>query len=145
MDSSALAKRYLKEIGSTWILNWIEPTAGNVIVISELAFVEIQSLLARHVREGTLTPTDANTLLSDFLIHYRDDYLVGLIDTGVVQLAGQLVHQHKLRTLDAIQLASASHTANILSEPMTFVSADNNLLTAASAQGFRVDNPHTHP
>lgn len=145
VDSSALAKRYLKETGSTWVLNWIEPTAGNVIIISELAFVELQSLLARRVRENTLTHLSANALLTDFLIHYRDDYLVVLVDTPIMQAAGHLVHRHKLRTLDAVQLASALHALNLLAEPMTFVSADTNLLAAASAEGFLVDNPHAHP
>jgi predicted nucleic acid-binding protein len=74
VDSSAIAKRYLIEIGSTWVISWIEPATRNVIIISELALTEVQSLLARRVREGTLSTTAANALRNDFLIHYRDDY-----------------------------------------------------------------------
>ncbi|MFN8376018.1 MAG: type II toxin-antitoxin system VapC family toxin [Anaerolineae bacterium] len=81
----------------------------------------------------------------DFLLHYQDDYLVVPVETPIFQAAGNLVNQHKLRTLDAIQLASAIHTQQILGEPMTFVSADVNLLAAAAAEGFPTDNPHAHP
>ena len=44
-DTSVLAKRYLSEMGSSWVLSWIEPSVNHVIVLSELAFVEIRSVL----------------------------------------------------------------------------------------------------
>jgi uncharacterized protein len=145
VDSSALAKRYLTETGSAWVISWIEPSAGNVIIISELALTEVQSLLARHVRHGTLSLAGATALRNDFLIHFRDDYLVVSVETPIFQAGGHLVNKHKLRTLDATQLASAIHALSILVEPMTFVSADLNLLAAATAEGFPIDDPHTHP
>lgn len=144
-DTSAVAKRYLVEIGTPWVISWIEPTTGNVILISELALVEFQSLLARRVRDGSLTPTAAAQLRTDFLLHYRDDYLVALADTPIYQAAGQLVTKHRLRTLDAIQLASAMHTFQILGDPITFVSADRHLLAAAASEGFSTDDPNQHP
>lgn len=54
VDTSALAKRYLVETGSNWVLSWVEPPANNVIIISELTFVEMRSLLARCVRDKNL-------------------------------------------------------------------------------------------
>lgn len=145
VDSSAVAKRYLNEIGSKWVLSWIEPAAGHVVMLSELALVEIQSLLARRVREGSLSPNDASKLRNDFLIHYQDDYLVVHLETSIAQLAGQLVNKYKLRSLDAIQLASAIHAVNILSEPTIFITSDLNLLQAAKAEGFSADDPNQHP
>lgn len=144
-DTSALAKRYLVEIGTPWVISWIEPTAGNVILISEIALVEAQSLLARRVREGSLTPASATSLKTDFLLHFRDEYLVILADTPIYQAAGQLVTKHRLRTLDAIQLASAIHAFQILGDPITFVSADYHLLTTAAQEGFTTDDPNQHP
>lgn len=145
VDSSALAKRYLVEVGSAWVISWIEPVAGNIIIVSELALTEVQSLLARRVRDGTLSTTAATSLRNDFLLHYSSDYLVVPIETPIFQAAGKLVNSHKLRTLDAIQLASAIHAHQILAEPMTFISADTNLLIAAVAEGFATDDPHLHP
>jgi uncharacterized protein len=145
VDSSAIAKRYLAEAGSTWVISWIEPSAGNVVIISELALAEMRSLLARRHRDGSITPSAASALRSDFLIHYRDDYPVVPVDTPIIQVAGDLLNRHKLRTLDAIQLASALHVVQILDEPMTFISADANLLMAAKSEGYDTDDPNAHP
>lgn len=145
VDSSAVAKRYLKEIGSSWVLSWIEPSASHVIILSELALIEVQSLLARRVRDGNLVSSDATLLRGDFLLHYRDDYLIVPLETLIAQMAGQLVNKHKLRSLDAIQLASAIHAANILAEPILFITSDSNLIQAASAEGFTCDNPNHYP
>ena len=59
--------------------------------------------------------------------------------------ARNLVTQYPLRTLDAIQLASAKQTLTMLNEQITFVSADSNLLVVAAAEGFKIDNPNLHP
>lgn len=56
-----------------------------------------------------------------------------------------LLDQHILRALDAIQLACAVYARDLLDEPMTVLSADNNLLLAAAAEGFGTDNPNNHP
>lgn len=144
VDSSALAKRYLNETGSLWVLSWIEPSAGNIILISELAFVEIQSLLARRVHEGTLTQDAAVGLRTDFLLHYRDYYLVVHIETTVLREAGALVNRYRLRTLDAIQLACAKQAARMLDEPIAFIAGDKALLSAAAGEDFATDSPYLH-
>lgn len=145
VDTSALAKRYLVETGSNWVVSWIEPPANNVIIMSELAFVEMRSLLARRVRDGVLTPSDANALRNDFLLHGNNEYLIVLVETNVLNQAARLVDQYPLRTLDAIQLASAIQAVNVLALPMTFISGDKNLLAAAAGEGFGIDDPNAHP
>jgi predicted nucleic acid-binding protein len=145
VDSSALAKRYLVETGTSWVISWIEPAAGNIILVSELALVEMQSLLTRRMREGSITSAAAMMLKNDFSLHYQDEYLVILADTPIYQAAGQMVSNHRLRTLDAIQLASALHAFKVLGDPITFISADLNLLTAAAAEGFSTDDPNLYP
>ncbi len=145
VDTSALAKRYLKETGSAWVLSWIEPPFGNIIVVAELASVEMFSLMTRRQREGTLSPANAKTLEADFLLHNQKEYLVVPLESAILVQARALINKHPLRALDAIQLASALQAVALLNERITFVSADNNLLTAASAEGFAVDNPLTHP
>jgi uncharacterized protein len=145
VDTSALAKRYLVETGSNWVLSWIEPPANNVIVISELAFVEMRSLLARRVRESVLRVVDANALRNDFLLHANNEYLIVLVETNVLNQAARLVDQYPLRTLDAIQLASAIQAVNVLGQPMLFISGDKNLLAAVASEGFVTDDPNAHP
>ena len=145
MDTSALAKRYLNEVGSTWLSTWIEPAAGHEIIVARLAETELFTLLARRQREGTLTAADAARLEADFLYHGEAEYFVVPLTDAVFDLARQLVQRHPLRTLDAIQLASALQVAQTLSEPLTFVTADRRLLVIAASEGFATENPSGHP
>jgi predicted nucleic acid-binding protein len=145
LDTSALAKRYLVETGSGWIKSFFLPTLNQVIVISELTPVEMFSLLARRQREGYISPQDAAAFRADFLVHFEKQYLVVNLESSILLQARSLVTNYKLRTLDAIQLASAIHASNILGEPLTFLSGDIDLLNAASSEGFAVDNPNVHP
>jgi uncharacterized protein len=145
VDTSSLAKRYIREVGSAWVISWAEPSAGNIIVLAHLTSVEMVSLLARRQREGTLSATSVNALQNDFLLHAEKEYLVYPQDNAVVARARSLLMKYPLRALDAIQLASAGEASTTLGEPMTFISADNNLLAAAAAEGFTTDNPLVHP
>jgi uncharacterized protein len=145
VDTSALAKRYVSEIGSYWVMSWIEPQAGNVIVVSELTYAELHSVFERRSRESTLSPARASTLRNEFSIHYQDDFLLVLLSTRIVKASTALLQKYPLRALDSIQLACAIESLALLQEPITFVSADNNLLTAAASEGFATDNPNNHP
>jgi len=108
-------------------------------VISALTTVEMISLLTRRAREGSLSPSVQATLQSTFLLHIEKEYL------PVLTLAQTLIPRHFLRTLDAIQLASALDAVKTLGEKPVFVCSDNHLLTAAAAEGFAIDNPLLHP
>jgi predicted nucleic acid-binding protein len=145
VDTSSLAKRYVNEVGSTWVRNWTQPSADHVIVISELTTVEMISLLTRRVQEGTLAAAVETTLRSTFLLHVEKEYLPVPLEPPVLALARSLIPRHLLRALDAIQLASALKAVNTLSETMVFVSGDKLLLTAAATEGFATDDPNLHP
>jgi predicted nucleic acid-binding protein len=145
VDTSSLAKRYIREVGSAWVISWSHPSAGHVIVLAHLTSVEMFSLLARRQREGTLAAATVATLQNQFLLHAEKEYLIYPQDNAVVAHARSLITKYPLRALDAIQLASAREASNALSEPMIFVSADNNLLAAAAGESFTTDNPLAHP
>lgn len=145
VDTSALAKRYIPEEGTDWVLRWILPDSGNVVVIGELVDVEMFSLLNRRMREGKLGLQNFNILRENFLLHQENEYLIVPLDSTVVLQARNLINKYPLRTLDAIQLACALQAVSALGVSMTFVSADNNLLAAAHAEGFVTDNPLSHP
>jgi predicted nucleic acid-binding protein len=136
VDTSTLAKRYVMEVGSAWVHGWVQPAAGNVVVISDLTTVEMISVLARRAREGNLSATVEGSLSSVFLLHVEKEYLSVPIDVQVLIFARTFARKHGLRTLDAVQLGCAKHALALLNEPITFVCADNKLLTAAAAEGF---------
>lgn len=50
LDSSALAKRYLSEVGTVWVRDLVNPIAGHIIWIAEIAKVEVASALAARQR-----------------------------------------------------------------------------------------------
>lgn len=146
VDTSAVAKRYLaNERGASWVLSWITAAAGNIVVMTDLTAVEMFSLLARRVREGTLVGSLAVTLGKAFLVDVEHEYLSFPLEARVLSRARDLVNKYPLRALDSIQLAGALEAASELNEQLTFISADNSLLAAASSEGFQIDNPNAYP
>ncbi len=145
VDTSALAKRYVNEVGSAWVKTVTPPASGNVVIISNVTTVELSSLLARRVREGTLTRRIAVRLRNIFLWQVEREYVVVAFDNDVQGRARTLVDRHPLRALDAIQLAAAQRVEAMFGAPILFTSSDRNLLAAANAEGFTTDNPLSHP
>ena len=143
VDTSALAKRYLVEAGSAWVESWIAPSEGNAIVVSEIVIAEMRSLLARRVREG-LDDETAKAIKLAFSLHLRREYQVIAVSRPGLLSAGQLTEKYPLRTLDAIHLAAALQARSALEQPIIFITADQQQLHAAAAEGFETDNPTTH-
>ena len=144
-DTSAVAKRYIAESGSKWVNGWIKPAAGNVIVISDLAKVEMISVFARRRREGAITIDEFALLKNAFLLDVDTQYVAVSIREDTLAEARRLLDVYPLRTLDAIHLASALQAALILGQPLVFVSADQNLNNAAVSEGLPVEDPNRYP
>lgn len=145
VDTSALGRRYLSEVGSAWVRSWITPASKNVILVSDLTSIEMFSVLARRQREKFISELDTEAARNEVLLHIEKEYLSVRLESDVLIQARELVGKHALRTLDAIQLSCALKATNVLGEAMVFVSADKNLLVAAAAEGFATDNPNLHP
>lgn len=149
LDTSALAKRYLAEVGSAWLarLCQLEPIAISLVAIPELA-----SALARRAREGALSAQQRDTLFQAFL---RDAGSFTVIEPSqaIAQQAATLLITApltvRLRTLDALHVASArvafarAHRRGIATG--SFIAADRALLDAASWVGLPTLNPEDYP
>lgn len=144
VDTSALAKRYISEVGSVWVRSWILPKVQHQVVVSETVLVEMASLLGRHARSGNLSMVASNRLQRTFKRHFQSQYIVIKLATPILREASTIVGKHGLRALDAIQLACAVRAQKQINTPIIFISADANLLIAATAEGFGVDNPLNH-
>ena len=103
------------------------------------------SLMARRQREGNLSASALVRRQKSFLVHVQKYYTVRDIDADVLAQARQLVVRHPLRTLDAIQLASALTAQTVLGVRLTFISADARLLGIAASEGLATDDPNLHP
>jgi uncharacterized protein len=148
-DTSALAKRYVVEVGSPWVQAVVAQQSGQMIYTSVLTQPEIVSALQRRVREGILAAHQAQQLAQQVLEHMTQSYALATITPPVIRQACALLHKHPLRAYDALHLACAlavreAITRQQLSEPV-FAAADDALLAAAAAEGFPVDNPLQHP
>lgn len=144
-DTSAFAKNYLYEPGTNWVRGWIDPKAGNLIIVSVLGSVEFMSVLSRALREKRITQSDFNIIKSDFLFHCAWRYQIIHLSANVLAEARTLVTRYPIRALDALQLASAITARKFSGPAITFVSADTRLLAAAGNEGFITDNPNLHP
>jgi hypothetical protein len=48
VDSSALVKRHISEIGSTWVLSLFDPALNNDVLIAAITGVEIVAAITRR-------------------------------------------------------------------------------------------------
>ena len=102
----------------------------------------------RRVRNGEIPARTAHALRLRVGRHVSREYMVIYLGAHVIERAQDLLEKHTLRAYDSVQLASAleanQHVITAGLPSLIFVSADNQLLTAATAEGFAVDNPNAH-
>jgi len=97
LDSSALLKRYLSEVGTAWVQALTAKASGNVLLISRITSVEILSAIARRQREGSLTSEQTQTLRTIFQQHFTDQYEIVELTPTLTALAGELCARQSLR------------------------------------------------
>ena len=149
LDSSALIKRYVVEIGSPWIKTLTDSQTGNSLLLVRITWVEVLSAFARRQREGGITAAEVAALIAKFRSEFNSRYRVIEVDLALVERAGELIVQYPLRAYDAVQLASALRVQSLLTlmpeTKLIFVSADNRLLDIAQSAGLAIDNPNNYP
>jgi predicted nucleic acid-binding protein len=68
-DTSALAKRYVVEVGSSWVQSIVAHQSGQTLYTSVLTQPELVSALQRRVREGNLETEEALALAEQVVAH----------------------------------------------------------------------------
>ena len=148
-DSSAIVKRYISETGTGWIFGLMRPAAKNDFAVAQITGVEVVSAISRRHRGNFLTTVQSDKAIHRFLRDFNNRFGVVKIDDTVIRNAIYLAQTHALRGYDAVQLSSAIALNAKLSKlklpPFIFISADNNLNSAAQTEGLTVDNPNNHP
>jgi uncharacterized protein len=150
VDASAMVKRYVTEVGTSWVQALAEPTAGNTLVSAAITRVEVGAAIAsRHRASGGLTLVERDGAIAVLELHCATEYILTPIDATVLDQALALTQQHRLRGYDAVQLAAALLVNNSYRTgglpPLIFLSADRDLLGAARAEGLAVDDPNMYP
>jgi hypothetical protein len=148
-DSSSIAKRYIVENGTSWIISLTRKSAQNDFAVSQITGVEVVSALTRRHRGNFLTTSQYDKAVRRFLRDFNNRFGVIKINDTIIRNAIRLSQTYALRGYDAVQLASAlEFNAQLLKlgfPSFTFVSADNALNSAAQAEGLTIDNPNNYP
>lgn len=149
LDSSAVVKRYLVENGTEWVIDIADLAAGNMAYLARITFVEVISAITRKARGSGLSPAGAIKAIADFRSDFVNEYPLIELTPSLIESAAHLAEAHALRAYDAVQLACAlAVNGEFISageSPITLISADGALNTAAAAEGLAVDDPNTHP
>ena len=149
LDASALAKRYVLEVGNRWVVGITNPVSGHDIFIVRIPGPEIIAALFRKARARELSQRDASRAAANFKFDLTSQCHILEVTPGLADRAMTLAQAHSLRGYDAVQLAAAAEL-HILRNgmgltPLTFVSADGELNKAAQSEGLAVDDPDSHP
>ena len=131
-DASALAKRYVRETGSTTVRRLL---ASGSAATSRLSDVEVSSAIVRRAREGAFTIDERDRMLAA-LQHDVPALAMVELTPEITADARTLLLRYPLRAGDAVQLASALYLQRQLARPVPFVAYDRRLVLAARAEGL---------
>lgn len=118
-DASALAKRYVAEHGSDQVLGWLDSSTP---ATSRLSEIEIASALARRCRQGAIRVPDRDRALATLTEDLRALQIVEL-------------------SPEATEAARAVLLRDRLRAPVAFLTYDEQLATAAEAEGLASPPP----
>jgi len=148
-DSSALVKRHVNESGSRWVRSLTHVKAAHTIYLSRITAVEIVSAITRRQRGRSLSAAQGGAILGHFRRHLAHRYNILELTPSLLADAMLMARKHGFRAYDAVQLAAMIEVNRIHqasgSGPITMISADHELNTAAAAEGLAVDDPAAHP
>jgi predicted nucleic acid-binding protein len=151
LDTNAVVKLYIKEIGSTWIRAFVK---GKAVYISEIVLFEVVTVIRRRHLEGEFNEIQARALIDQIRADCLKQYKI--IDLRRSDQVDMLIEQAfnlpatmRVRALDGIHMAAASIVSdiaknNVPPDPFTFVSSDVQFLRVMQ-QGYTVENPEDHP
>lgn len=111
------------------------------VACSGLGYIEVISAILRR----TGHPGPELEVILDKIARDREAIYETGVSLAVVEGAEAFVRRHRLRTADAIHLASATLTGHELGESVSVVASDSELLLAAAAEGMTVLDPQVNP
>jgi predicted nucleic acid-binding protein len=135
-DSSAFVKLFLAEDGTPAMLQMY--ASADRRVVSKLAFLEVRSAIRRLELEGALAADNATIARKQLDDEERRIQVISL-NNEIVDAAQEIMDRRNLRTLDAVQLASALSLGFVAE--LVMVTSDKRLERAASDEGLKTKDP----
>jgi predicted nucleic acid-binding protein len=144
LETSALVKLYVHEVGTERLLSLAASEAGHRFAILSLAQIELRSAIRRRQRAREIPDHDAGQVLELFRQHSEGTFLIQPVSDSLLDVGLALVDGYALKGYDAMQLAGYVLLRSISgTEEPIFVCADKALLSAARSEGCPVLNPCT--
>lgn len=134
-DSSALAKRYISERGSTEVEALLRK--AEVVGTGLITRAEVSAAVARLVRTRSLQRREGEAILNAFRNHWTELTAIQLTE-AVVAEADNLAWEQGLRGYDAVHLACALTWQRGLDRDVTLATFDVNLWEAGQRVGLAV-------
>ena len=131
VDSSSFAKRYIQEVGSDELDDFLQQASELALCI--ILVPELISGLNRRLREGFLTEKDYREAKKLLLDDVRDATVLQLTP-AVIARSVKLLESNVLRAMDTLHVACALEWKADL-----FVTSDARQLSAAINSGLRTE------
>jgi uncharacterized protein len=132
LDTSALAKRYLQEEGSSAVRALFR---RGFIAVARITYAELLAAVARARHLGVITEAQRTSAFERIEEDF-DDLTIIEIRPSLLRRVPELVVRHPLRGYDAVQLAAALAIRE-QGGSVRFWSADEQLVAAAKAEGLK--------
>lgn len=131
LDSSALAKRYVREAGTDRVVALC--AEAEEVIVSVLALPEIISTLNRLRREGRLSDSEYATIKQDVIADMEGATMIE-VSPPIVRQAIACLESSPLRASDAVHVASALESC-----PDVFLTGDHRQREGANDAGLNVE------
>ncbi len=128
IDSSAFAKRYLREFGTDQLNDVL--SMASELGVSIILVPEVISAMNRQVRESKISKADYRYIKQQFLLDINDTVILQTTPESIAK-AIQLLEYNTLRAMDALHVSSA-----LLWQADLFVTADKRQWLAAENAGL---------
>jgi len=148
LDASALAKRYVPELGTAEINHVFARMPAERLVVFNVGTAEVVSLFVRKRNAGRLDAASFQQAMADFVAEIAAPLHPAKLaaDNVTVFAAYALIDAHSINSTDAVLLQSALALAGELrlnGDDLIIVASDQRLLKAARAEGLVTFDPES--
>ena len=146
-DASALAKRYVEEVGSDNVDFLFTNVPLARLQCLTIGVVEVLWICVRKRNDGRISAdqfAESTTYLNSEIIDIQSNFRKISVPDSLVWNSMRLIETHSLNSVDALVLRSALRIAAELrrvGDTLVLVASDQRLLRAARAEGLQVFNP----
>jgi predicted nucleic acid-binding protein len=148
VDGSALAKRYVPEIGSDLVDVIFDSVPEHQIYVLNVGVAEVVSVMVRKKNAGALSVADFNQAILELeneVIQSPAKQMLSFDNAVVIDALAHVI-MHSVNATDAIILRVAVDVAQHLrnqGDDLVLVASDQRLLRAGRTEGLVTFNPET--